>query len=65
MTQEEFKKKYNVRRCEKCCGNCVHSVDKMDDGLQDCVHPLLKGTDLVVLESDVCDLWKGYMRCTR
>lgn len=62
MTEGKFRKKYNVRQCEKCCGNCAHSIDLMDDGMFNCVHPHLKnvGECLLVRESDVCDLWKGH-----
>lgn len=60
MPEEEFRKKFHVRQCKKCCGTCAHSIDCMDDGVYNCVHPHLKsvGEYLLVRESDVCDLWR-------
>ena len=35
--EEKFRKAYNVRRCEKCCGNCKHFDRAYEDA--GCAHP--------------------------
>jgi hypothetical protein len=35
--EENFRKAYNVRRCEKCCGTCKHFV--RDYECAGCAHP--------------------------
>jgi hypothetical protein len=34
---EKFRKAFNVRRCEKCCGNCKHFERNYEDA--GCDHP--------------------------
>lgn len=56
MTLQQFKEKYGVRSCEKCCANCRYGRDCCDDGIVACVHPDLEEyfySDL----SGVCDAW--------
>lgn len=35
--QDKFREAFNVRRCEKCCGNCKH-FERIDD-CSGCKHP--------------------------
>jgi hypothetical protein len=35
--EEKFRKAYNVRRVEKCCGNCKHFARDYEQG--GCIHP--------------------------
>lgn len=35
--EEKFRKAFNVRRCEKCCGNCKHFERDCEEA--GCVHP--------------------------
>lgn len=59
MTASQFKKAYNCRQCEKCCGNCRHGSDVGDDGIYECLHPdAERGT--YVGESDVCNGWEQH-----
>lgn len=62
MTEKEFREKFSVRMCDKCCATCRHGRDLCDDGAYDCVHPLLEGgtvTDCIVTSAEfVCDAWE-------
>lgn len=66
--EEKFRKAFNVRRCEKCCGNCKHFVREYEDAR--CDHPKQQEFDSFVHfygacggsdvdEGNVCDLWEA------
>ena len=59
LTDEQFKEKYLVRRCEKCCATCKHGVDMCDDGCYWCKHPAVKNESLYTSESMVCAAWEA------
>lgn len=72
--EDNFRKAYNVRRCEKCCGNCKHFERDWD--FAGCSHPKQAEFDTLhtpeeinsstygayggteVDEGNVCDLWE-------
>ena len=58
MTLQQFKDKYGVRSCEKCCANCRYGRDLCDDGVVECVHPDLEESFYSEL-SGVCDAWSN------
>jgi len=64
MTTFEFKKKFNLRTCEKCCSNCKHGHDLMDEGMSECTHPKMDGDTIITAMEDVCDVWEGKERKT-
>jgi hypothetical protein len=52
--EEKFRKAFNVRRCEKCCGNCKHFEREYEE--HGCAHPKQAEFDLflkAMLESDL------------
>lgn len=59
MTEDEFRKKFNVRMCDRCCASCRHGRDLCDDGAYDCVHPKLDGDNIIVSAESVCDAWES------
>lgn len=59
LTEEQFKEKYLLRQCEKCCATCKHGVDMCDDGCYWCKHPLVKDDSLYTSESMVCAAWEA------
>lgn len=58
MTDEEFKDRYRVRICNRCCASCKHGRDMCDDGAYYCVHPALEGESIIVSSESVCDAWE-------
>lgn len=58
MTAEEFKDRYRVRECNRCCASCRHGRDLCDDGVCQCVHPKLDGDSLYTSLDSVCDAWE-------
>lgn len=57
---EEFRKKYGLRRCEKCCATCKFGEIGYD-GSVECLHPDLGGVQEYVYgtwQFCVCDAWK-------
>lgn len=61
MLEDEFRKKFNVRMCEKCCATCRHGRDLCDDGAYNCLHPLIReeGESILTSAESVCDAWEG------
>lgn len=59
LTAAEFREKYIVVQCEKCCATCRHGVDLMDYGCYQCKHPSIKdGVQVFTTMSDVCVAWE-------
>ena len=58
MTEKEFRRRFSVRMCAKCCATCKYGRDLCDDGAYDCVHPHLDGDNMVTSAEDVCDAWE-------
>lgn len=60
MKWTEFRQKFHVRACEKCCESCKHGhIDERDTNL--CEHPELdEGEGFATCLSDVCDKWEGF-----
>lgn len=59
MTGKQFREKFKVRMCTKCCATCIYGRDLCDDGAYNCVHPELEGECIVTSAEDVCDAWNG------
>lgn len=59
MTENEFREKFMVRQCDKCCATCKHGRDLCDDDVYNCVHPKLEGDYIITSSSYVCDAWEG------
>ena len=61
----DFEKAFNLRRAEKCCGNCKYGECEYD-GDATCSHPKRHDTDkdgipysqCNVMQMSVCDLWE-------
>jgi hypothetical protein len=51
--EEKFRKAFNVRRCEKCCGNCKHF--ERDYEYAGCDHPKQVEFDSFVNAMWECD----------
>ena len=60
MKWTEFRQKFHVRACEKCCESCKHGhLDERGTNL--CEHPDLdEGDEFATCLSDVCDKWEGF-----
>lgn len=56
MSEQQFREKFKVRTCTKCCANCLYGRDLCDDGMYNCVHPELEEPILNYGE-DVCNGW--------
>lgn len=51
--EEKFRKAYNVRRCEKCCGNCKHFEREYEE--HGCAHPKQAEFDSFLKAMRECD----------
>lgn len=60
LSAKQFKEKYIVCQCQKCCATCKHGRDLCDDGCYQCKHPALDDDDrLFTSESMVCIAWEA------
>lgn len=63
--EDKFREAFNVRMCEKCCGNCKHSY--WGEYAPLCKHPDLWCRDALghdgiayfpIMSNDICDKWE-------
>ena len=56
---KEFKKKFNLRKHEKCCATCEFGEIGYDGSMK-CCHPEIVGEEywLSMWQFAVCDAWK-------
>ncbi len=60
LSAKQFKEKYIVCQCQKCCATCKHGRDLCDDGCYQCKHPALDDDDMLFTsESMVCVAWEA------
>ena len=60
LSAKQFKEKYIVCQCQKCCATCKHGRDLCDDGCYQCKHPALDDDDMLITsESRVCTAWEA------
>ena len=59
MSAKDFRARFILYQCHKCCGTCKHGVD-MYDGCYQCKHPAVNDDDtLYTSESMVCLAWEA------
>ena len=59
MTAEEFKRRFDVRYCERSCYTCKYGVDMCDDGCYWCKHPAVAEDSLYTSEGHTCCAWEA------